>query len=95
MKARCVAAVIVAPFLLAGCASQQEAETETAWSEAASAEPINTICPIGGHEPEGEPILVSHNGYTVALCCAGCEMEWAGYTDDERGAIVSQLLASN
>ncbi len=78
-------ALAASAVMLSGCASTSE-------TEAASAKPVNTICPIGGHEVPDNDLTATHNGYVVAFCCEGCADTWDGESQEGRDEILAAAL---
>ena len=95
---RTAAAAIILPVVLAGsaltltaCSSAPKDDT----AQIASFEPINTICPLGGHEVDAEnPLTTTYAGHTIAFCCEGCAEAWPSETDESKQQMLSDLLAA-
>ena len=69
-----------------GCASNNG-------SENATATPVNSICPIGGHEITSDSPTVAWKGQTIAFCCDGCHDAWNSSDNAERDEILKTALA--
>ena len=88
-----IAAVALASLGLAlpACSSTQEDDI----AQTASLEPINTICPLGGHEVDAEnPLTTTYKGYTIAFCCEGCAEAWPGEEETLKDEMLADLLAA-
>ena len=77
--------------LLAGCASSSKTES----AAVASAEPVNTICPIGGHEIPNNELPAVHDGHVIAFCCEGCAASWALEDEAGKDEILATALGEN
>lgn len=70
---------------MVGCASGDTAEV-------AQAEPMNTVCPIGGHAIPADAPTATHAGTTIAFCCEGCAGAFADMSDAERDGVVAAAM---
>lgn len=68
--------LLAAAMVVSGC-SQSESST-------AVAGPVNTHCPIIGHEIAEDGGSTTWNGQTVAFCCEGCLPKWNELSDDDK-----------
>lgn len=66
-------------ILMTGCA---DAEPEVL----AVAAPVNTLCPIMGHEVTDDGGRVDFDGQTVGFCCPGCIDQWNALSAEEKAA---------
>ncbi len=91
MKRSIIAAVVAAGALaLTGCSST-ETTTDTT---AATATPVNTMCPLSGHEVPADAKTVVYKGQTVAFCCEACVEAWPQETEASRDEMLKNLMAS-
>ncbi|MBS0189920.1 MAG: hypothetical protein U0573_00195 [Phycisphaerales bacterium] len=58
-------------------------------AKATSAAPINTICPLGGHDVD-PTITASYQGKTIGFCCQDCKQEFAGRNDQGKAEILAK-----
>lgn len=62
----------------------------------AAGEPINTMCPIGGHEftkaGHSKDLTRSYNGKTIGFCCSGCTDAFDGMTAEEKTKVLNLAL---
>ncbi len=68
--------LFVALMVFNGC-SQSDTSTSVA-------EPVNTHCPIMGHEVADDGGSTTWNGQTIAFCCEGCLPTWNELSDDDK-----------
>lgn len=70
----------------------------TVGTRPASARPVNTICPIGGHEfqPEGHDAALTrtHKGTVIGFCCDGCTSAWDSMAEAERDVVLGLAKAN-
>jgi len=91
--------VLVAGGMLGGCktcptasGSVSEAPAVTpVVALASSREPVNTICPIGGHEITEAGGVHMFEGRVVGFCCEGCYDSWESLSRAERAAKVAAV----
>lgn len=57
-----------------------------------SAAPVNTVCPIGGHDVN-PAMTVSYQGKTIAFCCDDCKQEFLGMNDKGKSDILAKAMA--
>lgn len=78
---RCFVSLVMLCGLLmtSGCA---DAEPEAM----AVAAPVNTLCPIMGHEVTDDGGRADFDGQTVGFCCPGCIDKWEALSDEEKTA---------
>lgn len=96
-----LASMVAAGVALAGCRATSRDDSASANDAAAAqvaaatptAEPVNTICPIGGHEVPDFTRTVSYKGHTIAFCCDGCVEAWGDEDEAGRDAILAIALA--
>lgn len=79
------AAMLSGVMVMVGCASSDGAGE----GAAASAEPVNGVCPIGGHAITAESPRVAYKGTTIAFCCNGCAEGFADMSEPERDAVLA------
>ena len=92
MRTLALVPMIALALALPACSSTQDADIDQT-AELASNEPINTICPLGGHEVDAEnPLTTTYKGYTVAFCCEGCAEAWPQETDESRDEMLAKML---
>lgn len=76
------AAIVIATSSYAGDSRTGRARDRAATSSTATAKKLkalnNTNCPISAGKigSMGEGVTVTHNGYEVKLCCAGCKAKF-------------------
>jgi len=90
-----VPAVLAAVALaLPACSSSPKADAD-ATADLTAGEPINTICPLGGHEVDPDnPLTTTYNGHTVAFCCEGCAEAWPEESDAAKQQMLADMLAA-
>lgn len=93
MRTALIAASLAAVALaLPACSSTETADTAQT-AELASNEPINAICPLGGHEvPAEDAPMTTYKGYTVGFCCEGCAEAWPLETEESREEMLAAML---
>lgn len=84
-------ALAVTGALLAGCASSSKTDS----AATASAEPVNTVCPIGGHDVPNNELTAVHKGHVIAFCCEGCAASWALEDEAGKDEILAIALGEN
>jgi YHS domain-containing protein len=92
MKIARVALLVVVCGLtagLAGCKSADKAEAQSATTSA----PVNTICPIGGHEVD-TTLTSSYQGKTIAFCCDGCKSDFDDGNTARKEEVLGRALAN-
>lgn len=52
----------------------------------AAAAPVNTLCPIMGHDVTDDGGRVDYDGKTVGFCCPGCIDQWNALSAEEKAA---------
>ncbi|MFG0326332.1 MAG: hypothetical protein ACF8SC_03565 [Phycisphaerales bacterium JB037] len=97
MTRKAMLAVVSAGVLvgLGGCkmsSKDDSAEADSA-TQVAAATPVNTICPIGGHEVPDNTRTVAYKGHTIVFCCDGCVEAWGDEDEAGRDAILAIALA--
>lgn len=83
-----------------GCASSTDTAASNGASNGAStggearlaSGPVNTVCPIGGHEVNPEIGTVMFQGKEVAFCCEGCLEAWPEMSDDDRSEALASVM---
>jgi YHS domain-containing protein len=100
MSTRLALVAAVGLLALAGCNNAQKSETGAAarsGSEAAitqtAGKPVNTMCPIGGHDANAQ-LTRTYKGTTVAFCCEGCTDEFDKGTDAFKADIVAKAAGA-
>ncbi|MAY74488.1 MAG: hypothetical protein CMJ31_07265 [Phycisphaerae bacterium] len=73
----------------AGCASN--GANATASNELA-VQPVNEVCPIGGHDVVPSVGTVSYMGKEVGFCCEGCLDGWQAMTPAEKDAALAAAM---
>ncbi|MEM7755530.1 MAG: hypothetical protein AAF297_07815 [Planctomycetota bacterium] len=92
MRTALIASVAALALVLPACSSTETADTAQT-AELVSTEPINTICPLGGHEIPTEGALTTvYEGYTVGFCCEGCAEAWPQETEESRQEMLAAML---
>jgi nitrous oxide reductase accessory protein NosL len=84
------AALATAALTLTACSSTQENEETIAVMG-----PINTTCPLSGHEVPEDPSTLTYKGHTVAFCCDACVEAWPQETEEAREQMLADMLAMN
>ena len=74
-------ATVFAMALFVGCS-----HVETPSADAA---PVNSLCPIMGHEIAADGGSTTWNGQTVGFCCEGCLPKWIALSEEEKAAKIS------
>ncbi|MBX3390634.1 MAG: hypothetical protein KF691_14400 [Phycisphaeraceae bacterium] len=54
-----------------------------------SSAPVNTTCPIGGHDADPN-LTASYQGKTIAFCCDDCKQEFLGMNDKGKSEILAK-----
>ncbi len=78
MRSLALMTLIAGLSLSVGC-TQTEAPV-------ADATPVNTLCPIMGHEIAETGGSTVWNGQTIGFCCKACLPKWNDLSDDEKAA---------
>lgn len=80
LKARHIIGIVVVAgaALAVGCASSGK-----------GGKPVNSICPIGGHEID-PALTATYNGQTIAFCCDSCEESFAKMSDEKKAEVVAK-----
>lgn len=77
---------------LPACKSNDKAGAQAS-SEAAAVTPVNTICPIGGHDADAT-LTSSYKGKTIAFCCDGCKSDFDGGDTARKDEVLGRALAN-
>lgn len=64
-------------------------------SSTAVAGPVNTHCPIMGHEVADDGGSTTWNEQTVAFCCEGCLPKWNELSNDDRATKLAEAGKEN
>jgi predicted lipoprotein with Yx(FWY)xxD motif len=56
--------------------------------------PVNTMCPIGGHDVDLAVGTHDYKGHEVAFCCEGCYDAWPAMEAADRDAMLADMLAA-
>lgn len=82
-------------LLATGCASSTDGASASGDQVVlASAGPVNTMCPIGGHDVNASIGTVVHKGQEVAFCCEGCLEGWEDMSDADRDEAVASVVSA-
>lgn len=89
-------------LLFAGCAKEKACCGTCGTSEKAapttSAQPINTMCPIGGdafdNKAHPASLTRTYNGQTIGFCCEGCVKKFDAKSDTEKDAVLTAAKAN-
>lgn len=95
IKLTLAAALASTLLAFAGCQCADCASNDDTTVAAASTEPINTVCPIGGHVIPDDAPTATVSGTTIAFCCEGCSGAFADMTDAERQEVLKTAMAEN
>ena len=74
-----IAVVLLASVTFASGCSQSDTSTSVSG-------PVNTHCPIMGHEVGEDGGSTTWNGQTVAFCCEDCLPKWNELSADDKAA---------
>lgn len=80
-------ACIIGVAVLAGCSPTNSSTAATA--------PVNTLCPIMGHEVAANGGSTTWNGQTIGFCCEGCLPKWDKLSDEDKAAKLAAPSHSN
>lgn len=83
-----IATVLLVSVIFASGCSQSETTT-------ASSAPVNTHCPIMGHEIADDGGSTVWNGQTIGFCCEGCLPEWNELSDDDKATKLAEAGKEN
>ena len=62
--------------------------------DAATGEPINSKCPIGGEAIDPE-VTLDFAGAKIGLCCEGCRGDWDAMADADKTAWLDRVRSGN
>lgn len=60
---------------------------------ALSADPVNTLCPVGNEPIDPSAPTISYGGHEIGFCCPGCDDEFLSWSADKRDAFVARAVA--
>lgn len=93
MKRSVAAAMfVVAALALTGCSSTET--TPATDTTTAAATPVNSVCPLSGHEVPADAKTVVYKGQTIAFCCEACVEAWPQESEEARDEMLKGLMAS-
>lgn len=79
-------------LLAGGLAACSATQRDTDDSSQVTSVPVNTVCPIGGHEITEDAPMVTYKGTTIAFCCEGCYEGWQDMSVAERDEVLETTL---
>ncbi len=95
IKLTLTAALASTLLAFTGCQCADCASNDDATVAAASTEPVNTVCPIGGHAIPDDAPTATLAGNTIAFCCSGCADAYADMSDSEKQDVLAEAMAKN
>lgn len=82
------ALVLLAAVVLTGGCSQSD-------TSVSDSTPVNSSCPIMGHEVKAEGGSTNWNGQMIGFCCDGCLPKWNKLSDDDKATKLAEAGNQN
>lgn len=95
-KTTLIASVILsASAAIPGWASLPAPALRAAPLAVASADPVNTTCPISGKALDKDSPTREYKGRTIAFCCERCQGKWDAKSDADKAAIFAKYVPAD